>query len=63
MISAGPAASGMAGSASSFRVIEKILNHTSGSFRGIVVRVYQRHSIATRTPSPPSMGELRAIQL
>jgi integrase len=38
-------ASGMARLGVSLPVIEKILNHTSGSFRGIV-GVYQRHSFA-----------------
>lgn len=39
------AASGMARLGVSLPVIEKILNHSSGSFRG-VVGVYQRHSFA-----------------
>ena len=39
------AASGMARLGVSLPVIEKILNHTSGSFRG-VVGIYQRHSYA-----------------
>jgi integrase len=38
-------ASGMARLGISLPVIEKVLNHTSGSFRG-VVGVYQRHSFA-----------------
>ena len=38
-------ASGMARLGVSLPVIEKILNHTSGSFRG-VVGIYQRHSYA-----------------
>ena len=38
-------ASGMARLGVSLPVIEKILNHTSGSFRG-VVGIYQRHSFA-----------------
>ena len=39
------AASGMARLGINLPVIEKVLNHTSGSFRGIV-GVYQRHSFA-----------------
>jgi integrase len=39
------AASGMARLGVSLAVIEKVLNHTSGSFRGIV-GVYQRHEFA-----------------
>jgi integrase len=38
-------ATGMAGLGISQQVVEKILNHVSGSFRGIV-SVYQRHSYA-----------------
>ena len=38
-------ASGMARLGIHLPVIEKVLNHTSGSFRGIV-GVYQRHSFA-----------------
>ena len=38
-------ASGMARLGVSLPVIEKILNHSGGSFRGIV-GVYQRHSFA-----------------
>jgi len=38
-------ASGMARLGISLPVIEKVLNHTSGTFRGIV-GVYQRHSYA-----------------
>jgi hypothetical protein len=38
-------ASGMARLGISLPVIEKVLNHTSGTFRG-VVGVYQRHSFA-----------------
>ena len=38
-------ASGMARLGIQLPVIEKILNHTSGTFRG-VVGVYQRHSFA-----------------
>jgi len=39
------AASGMARLGVNLPVIEKVLNHTSGSFAGIV-RVYQKHSFA-----------------
>ena len=39
------AASGMARLGVSLPVIEKILNHSSGTFRG-VVGIYQRHSFA-----------------
>jgi integrase len=39
------AATGMARLGASLAAVEKVLNHTSGSFRGIV-RVYQRHDYA-----------------
>ena len=37
------------------RTIEKVLNHTSGSFKGIV-RVYQRHDLPTKKVKPWSVG-------
>ena len=42
-------------------VIEKILNHTSGSFGG-VAGVYQRHSFSDeKAKGSRSLGELRSI--
>jgi integrase len=54
------AASGMARLGINLPVIEKVLNHTSGSFAGIV-GVYQRHSFADEAGSSRRMGALCAL--
>jgi integrase len=54
-------ASGLARLGVNLPVVEKLLNHVSGSFAGIV-SVYQRHSFSAEKPSPWQHGPALSIR-